>query len=357
MTSEVHEARQPPWLERHVKALTAKQLVDLFKQTYVPTDDEIVRYVGERYRRIRPPRHKDRIRRRILFEYRRLELVYNIVTAKLRELAKLPPTKYMNEFHATLIKMFVGDEYDNALRRVKRAIKLANEFWNNYRLLILSATDPNEAKRFRKEGCGRILSLIRRMRRQLDILRRVRDEIVKTHVISEGLPVAVVAGIPSAGKSTLVRTLSTAEPAVADYPFTTKTIIVGKSSYRELKFYVVDTPGLLEKPFENLNEIERKALTALLTLPDVIVFLFDPSPTSYVDVGEQLALYNSVKNLAERRGAEILAVVNKIDIASKDKLTYLRKVVGNGLIEISALHRLNIETLLAELYRRLRRRL
>ncbi len=349
------DAATLPWLERHVRALTAKQVVDLFKSKYIPTDEEIVRYVGERYRRLKPPKHRDRVRRRVLFEYKRLELVYNIVTAKLSDILELPTTESMDEFHRTLVRLFVGDDYDNALRAVRRALRLAREFWESYRLTILSSTDPEEAKRFRREGSGRILSLVRRLRRHLNLLRRVREEIVKTHVVSEGLPVVVVAGIPSAGKSTLVRRLSTAEPEVADYPFTTKTVIVGKVRYRQLTFYMVDTPGILERPLDQLNEIERKALAALMTLPDVVLFLFDVSPTAYVGVDGQLALYRSVSRMASERGVDVVVAANKVDAADEKVLARVREEVGE-VIEISALTGRNVDALLDRLYELLRRR-
>ncbi len=349
-------AARVPWLERHVKALTAKQLVDLFKRTFFLYCDEKVADLRDPLRRLKQLMIRDRLKRRILFEYKRLELVYNIVVAKLREIAKLPPTRLMDDFHRVLVEMFVGQAYDDALARVRRAIKLAHEFWSQYRLLILSATDPDEARRFRKEGCGRILSLVRRMRRQLELLRRIREEVIKTHVIAEGLPVAVVAGIPSAGKSTLVRKLSTAEPEVADYPFTTKTIIVGKVAYRELRFYLVDTPGLLERPIEKLNEIERKALAALMTLPDIIVFLFDPTAGSYVDVDGQLSLYRSVRRLAEERGVDVIPVVNKIDAADGPRLKAIESSLEVKPLRVSALHGLNLDKLLEELYKRLKPR-
>ncbi len=352
----VAEHPSTPWLERHVKALTAKQLVDLFKSKHIPDDEEVVRYVGERYRRLKPPKHKDRVKRRILFEYKRLELVYNIVSAKLRELLELPPTSRMDDFHRTLVTMFVGDAYDNALRQIRKALKLAREFWTTYRLMILSATSPEEAKRFRREGSGRILSLVRRLRKHLLLLRRVRDEIVKTHVVSEGLPVAVIAGIPSAGKSTLVRRVSTAEPEVADYPFTTKTVIVGKARYKDITFYIVDTPGLLERPFEQLNEIERKALAALMTLPDVIVFLFDVSPDRYIDLEGQARLYQSVKKLAEEKKIPIIVVANKVDAAEQNILEKVKKLVGDELLPISALTGQGVDRLLERLYQVLRTR-
>ena len=340
----ITESKNVPWLKRHIEALTASELVKLFKEVNIPTPDELISYVGERYRRLRPPKHPSRVRRRILYEYKRLELVYNIVSSKLSAILRLPPLDRMDAFHKELIRLFVGDQYDDALHAVRRALRLAKEFWNDYRLLILSARDTDEARRFRREGSGRILSLVRRLRRHLELLRRVREEVVKTHIISEGLPVVVVAGIPSAGKSTLVKRVSTANPEVADYPFTTKTIIVGKARCPNTVFYIVDTPGLLERPLEELNDIERKALAALITLPDIVVFLFDASAERYVDVEGQLRLFDSIRELVSGRGIPVIPVVNKIDASDENALKlikekanpkhYISALTGEGLGEL-----------------------
>ncbi len=338
-----------PWLERHREALERAQVVKLFRETTIPSINDIIRYVGERYKRIRPPKVKgDKLMRRKIYELKRLELVYNIVVSRIDRLLALPPTRRMNKFHRTLIEMFVGDEYDEALAKLRRIRRMAREFWHQYRLLILSAESIDEAIRYRREGSGRILSLIKRAKKHIELLKRVREEIIKTHVVAEGLPIVVVAGIPSAGKSTLVRRLSTAEPEIAEYPFTTKTIIVGKVVYNDVVFYVVDTPGILDKPFDKLNQVERKALAALSSLPDIVLYLFDISPGSYRSIEEQLNLYRNIVLLVKEHGTPIIPVVNKIDNPDVNMLEKLRNTISN-VIYISALHGQGINILLEEI--------
>ncbi len=355
MVERIEGREAPPWLKRHMDALAAMDVVRMFKETPIERPEDVIKHVGERYRKIKPPRHPNRLRRRILLEYKRLELVYNIVTAKLSQIARLPATSRMDPFHRALVKMFIGEHYDEALKAVRRALRLAKEFWTEYRLLILSSRAVDEAKRFRKEGSGRILSLIRRLRKHIEVLRKVREEILKTHIVSEGLPVVAVAGIPSAGKSTLVRRLSTAKPEVADYPFTTKTIIVGKAACKNLTFYLVDTPGLLERPLEELNEIERKALAALMTLPDVIIFMFDVSKDSYVNIDRQLELYKSISKMAREKGTDVIVVANKIDAADANALNRLNSMIGASFHTISALRGDGVDELLNDLCKRLQK--
>ncbi|MBZ4037900.1 50S ribosome-binding GTPase, partial [Flavobacterium sp. 17A] len=85
---------------------------------------------------------------------------------------------------------------------------------------------------------------------------------------------AVIAGFPNVGKSTILRQITTAEPKVADYPFTTTGIQIGHLERKWQKYQIIDTPGLLDRPIDDMNTIELNAMVALEHLADVILYIF-----------------------------------------------------------------------------------
>jgi len=66
----------------------------------------------------------------------------------------------------------------------------------------------------------------------------------------EGAAQVVVVGMPNAGKSQLVASITNASPTVAEYPFTTQTATPGMMEFENIKIQLVDTPPLTEQPAE-----------------------------------------------------------------------------------------------------------
>ncbi|MBL8893047.1 MAG: GTPase ObgE, partial [Rhizobiales bacterium] len=128
---------------------------------------------------------------------------------------------------------------------------------------------------------------------------------------------AGLAGLPNAGKSTLLAAVSAAKPKIADYPFTTLHPQLGVVRVAGQSFVLADIPGLIEGAHEGhglgdrfLGHIERCAV--LLHLVDVTA---EDPVAAYRIVRKELKAY--AEELAAK--PEIIAL-NKVDLIGEDEL-------------------------------------
>jgi GTP-binding protein len=129
-------------------------------------------------------------------------------------------------------------------------------------------------------------------------------------------------GLPNAGKSTFLASVSAARPKIADYPFTTLTPQLGVVNIDGQSFVIADLPGLIEGASEGaglghrfLGHVERCAV--LLHLVDVTAS--DPV-AAYRTLRKELKAYGA--GLTDK--PEIL-VLNKIDALPQSEVARIAK--------------------------------
>uniref|UniRef100_A0A1A8MID8 Mitochondrial ribosome-associated GTPase 2 n=1 Tax=Nothobranchius pienaari TaxID=704102 RepID=A0A1A8MID8_9TELE len=159
---------------------------------------------------------------------------------------------------------------------------------------------------------------------------------------------AGLVGFPNAGKSSLLRAISNARPAVAAYPFTTLNPHVGIVKYRDHEqVAVADIPGIIQGAHQNrglgisfLRHIERCRF--LLFVLDLLV----PEPwTQLKHLCYELDQYEP--GLSQRPQ---VIVANKMDLPeAREKLETLKSHVSQRVIPVSALTGENTEELILHL--------
>ncbi|HEC86420.1 MAG TPA: GTPase, partial [Thermoplasmatales archaeon] len=105
----------------------------------------------------------------------------------------------------------------------------------------------------------------------------------------------------------------------ASYPFTTQSIYVGhreeKINHNIIQYQLIDTPGLLDRPLEKRNKIEKQAIAALAHLADLIIFILDPTEHCGYSMEEQRNLLNRVRRMFS--SVPLIVVENKADIIKR----------------------------------------
>jgi GTP-binding protein len=136
---------------------------------------------------------------------------------------------------------------------------------------------------------------------------------------------AGLVGLPNAGKSTLLSTITRAKPKIADYPFTTLHPNLGVVGFSDEEFVVADIPGLIEGAHEGLGlgdrflgHIERCA---------ILLHLIDANHKNplqaYKTIRTELEAYGG--GLAEK--SEVIGVT-KIDSIEADKAKNIMQMLA-----------------------------
>ena len=147
-----------------------------------------------------------------------------------------------------------------------------------------------------------------------------------------------IIGLPNAGKSSLLGSMTSANPKIANYKFTTINPNLGVAIYDDKEITLADIPGLIEGAHTGvglgikfLKHVERcKTLLHLIDISD------DDLIKSYKQIRRELGEYS--KELLRKK--EII-VLNKIDLLSKEDLKIKKKKFEEKLrkktIELSTL--------------------
>jgi nucleolar GTP-binding protein len=198
--------------------------------------------------------------------------------------------------------------------------------------LVLQSRKADDTLVVRKRAVARLASMVHQIDRDLRFLNEVRNTLRMLPHVDDAFTV-VIAGYPNVGKSSFIRTVSSAEPEIASYPFTTKGIIVGHRMMGREKIQFVDTPGILDRPDNERNPIEKQALSAMMNVASVVLFILDPSEHCGYPMEVQRNLLEEVKGMVK---SPVIVAANKSDLLAADGYLTMSTADRTGVEEVLA---------------------
>jgi small GTP-binding protein len=165
----------------------------------------------------------------------------------------------------------------------------------------------------------------------------------------EGAAQVAVVGLPNAGKSQLVSSITNASPPVAEYPFTTHTASPGMMEFENIQIQLIDTPPLVPKVIEFW-------LPPMLRRADALLLVVDLSDAPLTQVEAIAAQLEKMRIEIGGNKTKALIIGNKLDLnnASENYIALENKYKEQvPVIAVSAREGVGLEELKRKIYKML----
>jgi len=232
---------------------------------------------------------------------------------------EFPIVSNLHPFYSTLMNVLYNtDHYKLALGGINKARQLIDDCAKDYVKLLKYGDSLYRCKCLKRAALGRMVTIMKGQSKNLSYLEEIRQHINRLPSIDPNTRTLLITGFPNVGKSSFINKISRADVEVQPYAFTTKSLYVGHTDYKYLRWQVIDTPGILDHSLEERNSIEMQAVAALIHIRAVVLYILDISEQCGHSLEQQLSLYRSIKPSFSNR--PIVIVINKIDIIKPDDL-------------------------------------
>lgn len=245
--------------------------------------------------------------RKVKFTQQTIEEKFNAI------LQEFPRLDDVHPFYADLMNiLYDRDHYKLALGQINTAKNSITGVSRDYLRLMKYGDSLYRCKQLKRAALGRMCTIIKKLKAPLGYLEEVRKHISRLPALDPNTRTLLLTGYPNVGKSSFMNKVTRADVEVQPYAFTTKALYVGHMDHRFLRWQVIDTPGILDRPLEDRNTIEMQAITALAHLQCCILYFLDISEQCGYPIDQQLKLFESIKPLFANK--QVIMVANKTDV-------------------------------------------
>ena len=289
------------------------------------------------------------------FYMRKVRFTEDTITEKLESITKnFPKLDDIHPFYADMINiLYDKDHYKLALGTVNTAKNICQKIASDYVKLLKYGDSLYRCKQLKVAALGRMMTALKKLGASFNYLEEVRKHLSRFPSIDPTERTLILAGFPNVGKSSFMNKITYADSEVQAYHFTTQSLFVGHTYYKNIRWQVIDTPGILDRALEQRNIIEMQTITALAHLDACILYFIDVSEGCGYSIAQQVSLFDSIRPLFKNKPLVIIA--NKTDLrkytelpekerklieeVAKEHQTYLIQMsntTGNGVFDVKS---------------------
>ena len=301
----------------------------MFKNIPSYTPQEIIDKAFMKAKKVSVKRGKDWQKK---MEIAKINVACSVASLSLHKIVRrFPSFDNLSPFYAELCDILVGNDL---LKKNLGALQWAEDrirkLRHEYILSVKKVRTNKEILKLRRQCYARLNSILKQVGPNLFFLSEARERIKQLPHVEEGLFTVVIAGFPNVGKSYLLKRFTGANPDIQPYPFTTKGINVGYMPHRHTKIQFIDTPGLLDRPLSERNNIERLAILALDHLATMILFVIDSSEMCGYTIEDQMRLMKEIEDIFKNA----IVINNKCDLKGSGAYINVSAKDGEGIEEL-----------------------
>lgn len=316
-------------------------------QFFIKSSQELLDKAFKRAKNVKESRTNKTIKEKLKEKaLNKIATIDNVLFDEINKIIKSYPVfEELTPFYQQLFREYIFVKaYKRSLKNLSWTKKKIRDLSLYHKNKIKNAATTSQISNWLKAYYGRISSLIYDLEKDLNLLFEVKRVWQRIPIIDTSKPIFVFAGYPNVGKSSLINALTSANIETAPYPFTTKHLNIGRID----NIILVDTPGILEKRVNKMNDVEKRAAIALTYLTKNIIFVFDASLSSGYELSQQISLLNDLTT--QIAFTPVLLVINKEDLLHiEDKEKVREKLIKEfpdvDIIFVSALKKQGINNL------------
>ncbi|SPJ08766.1 GTP-binding protein, putative [Plasmodium sp. DRC-Itaito] len=173
-------------------------------------------------------------------------------------------------------------------------------------------------------------------RKWLDIYNSYIKKIRKIKYINITKPAISIIGCTNVGKSSLLNSITNSKSKVANYNFTTKELNLGHYSFANdndiFTTQIMDLPGLIDRPEDKRNIMEKLSLSSLKNIPSAVIYVFDPlkkNDHKFSSLKAQIDIRYYLRGLFPFR--PWIDVITKSDLINFDQVQIPNDIKQNAL--------------------------